>query len=181
MNAQRATRETSTATDDMSTIAALTSALRVICIANQLRLHRESLTVTRPPHRDVEVDFAGRVPFGFAFTEGHEATFHVPAGHRYVIEQMSVSCWATNQPTDLQLLTRSPHMFRQMTVACGMVAPSGHEMPDAGAAAPIQVNGSTSNTLLFSNGKSHSSSTVPPQTYVQLWGYLEPVFDAEVA
>jgi hypothetical protein len=177
MKAQRANRETTTVTDDIRSIAALTLALRVIFIANQLKLYRERLTVTRPPQRDVELDFAGQVPFGFAFTEGHEATFHVPSGYRYVIEQMCVSCWAKDEHIDLQLLTRSPHMFRQMTVACGMEQRTGDQKPDDVAAAPILVGGSTTNTFLFSNGRTHSSPTVPPETYVQVWGYLEPVYD----
>jgi len=177
MKTQRGYRETTTVTDDIRSIAALTLALRVIFIANQLKLYRESLTVTRPPQRDVEVDFAGRVPFGFAFTEGHEATFHVPSGHRYVIEQMCVSCWAKDEHIDLQLLTKSPHMFRQMTVACGMEHRTGDQKPDDVADAPILVGGSTTNTFLFSNGRTHSSPTVPPETYVQVWGYLEPVYD----
>ena len=181
VKAQRAKRETSTVTEDMRNIAVLTLALRVICIANQLKLHRESMTVTRPPHGDVELDFAGRVPFGFAFTEGHEATFHVPSGHRYVIEQLNVSCWTKNQQINLQLLTRSQHIFRQMTMSCGTEERSRDEQPCAYATVPIMVTGSTTNTLLFGDGKTYSSPTVPPHSYVQLWGYLEPVYHTDVS
>ena len=58
MKTQRAKRETSTATEDIRNIAVLTLALRVICIANQLKLHRESMTVTRPPQGEVKLEFS---------------------------------------------------------------------------------------------------------------------------
>jgi len=177
MKSQKARRETTTVIDDTVRVAVLTAALRILCIANQLQLQRQSMTVTRPPECDMPIDFTGAVPFGFAFTEGHEATFHVPSGHRYVIEQISTSNCVANEPEDVQLLTRSPHMFRQMTVA----SRTDHEKPDPGLSAPVVVNGPTANTLLFSNGESHSAAIVPAGTYVQLWGYLEPAYEAEVA
>jgi hypothetical protein len=44
---------------------------------------------------------------------------------------------------------------------------------------PILVQGSTANFFLFSNGEVRGSSTVPPDTCLQVWGYLEPTYDAE--
>jgi hypothetical protein len=181
MEARQARRETTTAIDDTGRIAALTAALRVICIANQLQLSRQSVTVTRPAQRDVQIDFSGREPFGFVFTTGHEAAFHVPSGHRYVIEHVQVSCWAKTEHVDVQLVTRSSHMFRQMSLTAWPKQPSIGETAEAEIPAPILVQGSTANTLLFSDGGTHNSSTVPPETYVQLWGYLEPTCEAEVA
>ena len=108
-------RETDPGTDDIRRITALTVAVRIIFIAHQLKLREQSLTFTRHPKQPVTVDFVERAPFGFAFTAGNEATFRVPSGHRFVIENMHVSCWAKHDQVDVQLVTRSPRMFRQVT------------------------------------------------------------------
>ena len=160
-------------------IASLAAAVRVMCMANHLMLDEQSFTVARHPLRPVEIDFSERQPFGFAFTAGHEATFHVPHGHRFVIEQVNVCCWAQFEHLDVQLLTKSPHMFRQVTLTCWYEQPSLGENCETGTAAPILVHQSTANTFLFSNGDVHSSSTVPRDTYVQVWGYLEPAYEPE--
>ena len=67
------------------------------------------------------------------------------------------------------MVTRSRHMFRQMTLPCGLLPQSDDQLPEMGADSAILVQGSTANTLLFSNSAEHSSTTVPPDTYVQLW------------
>jgi hypothetical protein len=176
MNTQHGNRETPVATEDVRRIVALTAAIRVLCITNQVQLQRQRfITVNRPPQRDVRIDVTGPVPFGFAFTEGHEATFHVPSGHRFVIEQMHIACSSPNQHSDVQLVTRSRHMFRSLTVTDRPHHPESQTGTDD---APMQLLGSSTSTFLFSNGAVHNSSTVPPDTYVQLWGYMEPTDDA---
>lgn len=176
MEAIERSRETDPGIDDICRITALAVAVRVLCIVNQLRLRDQNLVVTRHPKPQVTVDFMERTPFGFAFTTGHEATFRVPSGHRFVIENLHVSCWAKRELLDVQLVTRSPHMFRQVT--CWQEPPPFDEN-SLRMTSPIQVQGSTTNTFLFGNGEWHSSSTVPDDTYLQIWGYLEPVEDAE--
>lgn len=176
MEAIERTRETDPGIDDIRRITALVVALRVLCIVNQLRLRDQHLIVTRHPKPQVAIDFTGRTPFGFAFTAGHEATFRVPSGHRFVIENMNVSCWARHELADVQLVTRSPHMFRQVT--CWQEQPPLDENSQS-ATTPILVQGSTTNTFLFGTGEWHSSSTVPDDTYLQIWGYLEPFEDAD--
>ncbi len=162
--------------EDVRRLTLLAVALRVISIANQSRLQEQSLTVTRAQQPPCEVEFTGRVPFAFAFTEGHEATFRVPTGHRFVIEHVAVSGPAIPS-LDVQMVTRSRHMFRQMSLPCGRGGQPDGPMPELGGSHSILVQGSTNNTLLFSNGVEHSSSTVPPDTYVQMWGCLEPTDD----
>lgn len=159
--------------EDVRRLALLAAALRFISIVNHLRLHEQHLTVTREEQPPVEIEFTGRVPFAFAFTEGREATFHVPNRHRFVIEQVTVSSPVTHG-LDVQMVTRSRHMFRQITLPCGRAGQSDRPTVVAGTDRPILVPGSTANTLLFSNGIEHNSSTVPTDAYVQLWGYLEP-------
>jgi hypothetical protein len=177
MKGKNPNRETPTATEDVRRVAALTAAIRVICIANQVHTLQQRMTVTRAPRPDVEIDFTGRVPFGFAFTEGHEATFHVPYGHRFVIEHMDISC--SSGFVDVQLVTRSRRMFRSLTVTDWLNRAPSPEDVGSSSAAPIQVHGSSASTFMFGNGAVHNSSTVPQDTYVQVWGYLEPAYDAE--
>jgi hypothetical protein len=177
MTGSSTTEENTNAADYVLRVAALAVAMRAICLDNQLRPREQSLYVTHAPQRATEIEFKGQVPFGFAFTEGHEATFRVPSGHRFVIEHITISCWARNGAMEVQMVTRSRHMFRHMTLVSGT-----REQPartfEFGAGASILVHGSTANTLLFNNGMDCSSSTVPPETYVQMWGYLEPTEDA---
>jgi hypothetical protein len=175
MKAIERSRETDPGIDDIRRITALAVAVRVLCIVNQLRLRDQNLVVTRHPKRQVTIDFTERTPFGFAFTAGHEATFRVPSGHRFVIESMHVSCWAKHDLVDVQLVTRSPHMFRQVTCWPGEALPDGNSQSTT---TPILVQESTTNTFLFGTGDWHSSSTVPDDTYLQVWGYLEPFEDA---
>ena len=162
-------RERTLDPEDARRFAMLATALRIIGIVNDLRLQEQRLTVTCAKRQPLEVDFIGQVPFAFAFSEGHEATFRVPNRHRFVIEHVTVSSPAASA-SDVQMVTRSKQMFRQMTLTC---TPT-----ETDTAHPILVPGSTNNTLLFSKGVEHCSSIVPTDTYVQLWGYLEPTDDA---
>ena len=179
MNAIDRNRETEPPCDDIQRIAVLSAALRVICVANQLKLRDQSLMVTRHPRPPVSIDFSEREPFGFVFTEGHEAAFHVPSGHRFVIEHLHVSCGSQPNEWDLQLVTKSRHMFRQVTLTCAPELGLPGENVQKGTPTPIIANESTLNTFLFSNGAAHSSSVVPPESYLQIWGYLEPTYDPE--
>jgi len=170
--------ETSRASDenagleDVLRIAALAAAMRLVCMSNQVGRHQQTLMVSRPPQPATDFDFTGHVPFGFAFTEGHSTPFYVPSGHRFVIEKIAVSCWAAEEIREVQLQTRSRHMFRHMTLWCASELSAQSSNTDESHT--ILVEGSTVNTLLFSYGAGHRSLQVPPDTYVQLWGYLEP-------
>lgn len=179
MNAWHMNRETPIATEDVRSVAALTAAIRVICITNQMRMQRQAITVARPPLHNVQIDLTGRVQVGFAFTEGHKAVFHVPSGHRLVIEHVKLSCWSKHEHVEIHLVTESRHMFRLMWLTSWPEQASLGDNAETGTAVPILVRGSTANTLLFSNGSARGSSTVPPDTYVQVWGYLEATHDGE--
>jgi hypothetical protein len=178
MNTSKAMSEHAKVAEDMLRIAMLAAAVRVVCIDNQTRLQHQALSVTRPPEPTTEIEFTGRVPFGFAFTEGHEATFRVPSGHRFVIEHVSFSCWAVHDSVEVQMVTRSPRMFQHISLASTNDPHLAGSSQRSDVTTPLLVHGSTDNTLLFSNGIERSTSTVPADTYVQMWGYLEPVADA---
>jgi hypothetical protein len=167
MNTSKVMSENATVAQDVLRIAAMAAAMRVICIDNQIRLRQQVLSVTCPPRAASDIEFTGRVPFGFAFTEGKEATFHVPSGHRFVIEQLLVSGADGQEKVDVHLVTRSRRLFQHLSLATG-----------SDVATPIVIHGSTESTLLFRNGIEPSSSIVPPDTYLQMWGYLEPAGDA---
>jgi hypothetical protein len=170
MNTGIAMSEDARVGEDVLRIAALAAAMRVIYTDNELRLRQRSLSVSCPPRPESEIQFTGRVPFGFVFTEGQEATFRVPSGHRFVIENVIVSCDDEHGKAEVHMVTRSRRMFQHLSLESS-----------TNATAPILVHGSTDNTLMFSNRLAGSSSTVPPDTYVQLWGFLEPTEDATSA
>jgi len=153
--------------------ATLAALIELTSAANGLRLHNERLAVTPSCAPTLGLDFTGRQPFGFVFTQGHQAIFNVPSGHRFVIKHLNISSRAENPHLLVQLVTKSPHMFRSLTLCNSteelVIADGGSALP----AAPIQIYGLTANTFLFSNGELKNSSTVPPDTYIQLWGYLE--------
>lgn len=163
MNSSKEVSENARVAEDVLRIAAMAAAMRVVCIDHQIRLRQLCLSVTCPPRPAAEVEFTGRVPFGFAFTEGKEANFRVPSGHRFVIEHLFVSGHDKQENVEVHLVTRSRRMFQHLSLATG-----------AEMTTPIVVHGSTDNTLLFRNRFEPSSSTVPLDTYVQMWGYLEP-------
>ena len=100
----------------------------------------------------------------------------MPSGHRFMIETLHVSCWAKHDLVDVQLVTRSPHMFRQVTCWPGE-APLDETLQST--TTQILVQESTTNTFLFGTGDWHSSATVPDDTYLQIWGYLEPFESAD--
>lgn len=154
-------------------LAALAVLMKLTCTVNGLQLGEERLTVTSLRIQPVELEFTGRQAFSFAFTEGHQATFNVPSGHRFVIEHMNISCWAENPHLFVQLVTKSPHMFRNLTLCTSAAELAGADRYPALPATPIQIQGLTTNTFLFSDGELKNSSTVPPDIYVQIWGYLE--------
>ena len=84
--------------------ALLAAALHAICLANQSQLAGHRLIVSRPPSFDADLDFEGRVPLGFAFSDGHEALFHVPTGHRFVIEHVHVSPGSPEGEIEVQMI-----------------------------------------------------------------------------
>ena len=167
MNTSIDNNENSRVAGELLRIAAMAAAVRVICMDNQVRLHHQALSVTCPPQTASDIEFTGRVPFGFAFTEGKDATFRVPSGHRFAIEHLLVSGADGHEPVDVHMVTRSRWLFQHLSLATG-----------CDVTTPIVIHGSTENTLLFHNGIEPASSKVPRDTYVQMWGYLEPTEDA---
>ena len=61
MRAQSARSEVTLDPEDVRRLALLAAALRVISIVNHLRLHEQSLTVTRAEQPPLEIEFIGRV------------------------------------------------------------------------------------------------------------------------
>ena len=177
MKTQSTTREITMETEDSCHLESLAAALRAIGIVNQVPLHDQGLTITRSGQQPFEIDFSGRVPFGFVFTAGHDATFHVPCGYRFWVEHISVSIPAKHDTMDVQMVTRSRRLFQQVSLRCGGDPGSDSGWPEMGAALPILVQGPTANTLLFSNGMEYGTSIVPSSAYVQMWGCLEPTDD----
>jgi hypothetical protein len=125
-----------------------------------------------------KVEFSGRQPLGFAFTEGNQAIFYVPSRHRFVIENVDILCGADDQDLQVQFITRWSHMYRDITLRRSLDAPDEGKADD-GSAVPIAVNGSSANSFLFSHGESKNSSVVPRDTYIQVWGYLERAYRPE--
>jgi hypothetical protein len=147
--------------------AALTAMTQLMCAVNGLRLHEERLAVTSPIRQTVALEFTGCQPFGFALTQGHQATFNVPSGHRFVIEQLSLSCWADYRYLRVRLETKSPRAFRTITLGCPQESSEPGLSCELFADAPMVVQGFSRSTFLFSNGEVENSATVPPQTYVR--------------
>ena len=162
------------ATRDWGRSAALLAAVHLICAANEVSLREQKLAMSSPPAPAVEIDLESKQPFGFAFTEGHLATFNVPRGHRFVIEHVDVSCWGNGIPLSVHLVSRSPRMYRSVTLECALDRPSADTSCDATSSAAGLAIECSSNTFLFSNDEVQNSSTVPRDTYLQVWGYLEP-------
>jgi hypothetical protein len=142
MTTSKAMSENSRLAADLLRVAAMAAAMRVICADNQVRLRQQCLSVNCPPQPASEIEFTGRVPFGFAFTEGKEATFRVPSGHRFVIEHLFVSVSDGQEDVEVHMVTRSTRLFQHLSLATG-----------SDVTTPIMVRGSTENTLLFRNGR----------------------------
>src|SRR5215471_20444138 len=111
MNTSKAMSQSSRVADDLLRIAAMAAAMRVIYTHNEVRLRQRALSVTCPPPTASDIEFAGRVPFGFAFTEGKEAIFRVPSGHRFVIEHLILSAGAGREKTEVHMVMRSRRIF----------------------------------------------------------------------
>ena len=131
--------------------------------------------VTPPPllaYSDdtVSPDRLRHQPFGVVFVEGQKASFTVPQGRRLIIEYLDIACWGRSPRALVQLTTKSEDMFRNVTVRC-----SDSEGYGVSPTWPVQIKEMTSNTFVFSSGSLRQSPIVPVDTYVQLWGYLEPV------
>lgn len=156
-------------TEEVRHAALLAAALHAICLANQSHLSTHRLTVSRPPAFDADLEFTGQVPVGFAFSDGHEAAFNVPTRHRFVIEHVYVSTGSQVAGIEVQMVTRSKQMFRQMTI--------GSTSNPVEVGTPVVVPGPSANSLLFRNRGQQSSFVVPIGGYVQIWGYLEPAED----
>ena len=175
MNTSNESGERAIAAENVLRIAALAVAVRTSYTDQQPGLHRQGSSFGAPP--TAELDFAGPVPFGFAFTTGHRTPFYVPSKHRFVVEHVSVSCWADGlEVREVQLETRSRNMFRHMTL-WDASEPSANSSSKTERCVNLTLEGSTANTLLFSDGAGNRWLQVPPDTYVQLWGYLEPTED----
>jgi len=113
-----------------------------------------------------------RQPFGLVFQEGQRAAFNLPPRRRFVVEYVKITCWATDPHLLVQLTTQSRTMFRNMTLCSAYEELSG--TCSVTPASPLHLWESTANALLFSYGDRRLSATVPDDTCVQMWGYLEP-------
>jgi hypothetical protein len=167
-------RKKSTAAEDVCHAASLTNAMGIMR-ANECTVPREpGASRSHAQLQPFLFDFIGREPFGFAFTAGREARFRVPAGHRFVVEHVNISCWAKDDHVDVQLVTKSSCRCCNPAAAPSSVDPLPTGEAAVSGAAPIWVQGSSVSTFLFGNTEVHDSPIVPPETYVQVWGYLEP-------
>ena len=176
MTKQSSNHEITMETEDVRHLASMAAALRAVAIANQLPLIEQGITVTRSGQPPLNLDFSGKVPFGFIFTAGYEASFEVPCGYRFWIEHISLSLPSEHDALDVQLATLSEHTIQQVRLryGCDSNATGDTPQPKMGAAVPIMVPASTASSLLFSNGMEYGTTVVPSGSYVQLWGYLEP-------
>jgi hypothetical protein len=155
------------------TSAQLAALVQLLRAAKRSQLRDQRLTATGQSRRPAAIEFVGRQPYGFVFTEDQEASFRVPSGHRFVIQQVNISAWGDNGALSLRLVTTSPRMCRRIPVA-SFPAQSAADDASGAAVTPLVVNGLSANTFLFSDRKLHNSPTVPSDTYLQIWGYLEP-------
>jgi len=167
-------RKKSTAANQMRRATSLMSAMGIMRADGSSVPHDPSLFASRPLLERFLFDCIGREPFGFAFTAGRVARFHVPSGHRFVVEHVDISCWAQDDQLEVQLVTKSSSRCCKLTQPASRSQPSPDGNAGAEAAAPIWMQGSSVSTFVFSNAEVHDSPIVPPETYVQVWGYLEP-------
>ena len=162
-----------TAIAGMCRATSLTEATGIVSPNYYAKPQDRSFTV-RPPFVPFLFDFLGPEPFGFAFTEGQDAKFRVPSRHRFVIEHVNVCCWAKDDHLDVEFVTTWSRTCRNLTSDQSVLQASPCKDPRAQKAEPIWVQGSSLTILLFSNHEVQGSPIVPPDTYVQIWGYLEP-------
>jgi hypothetical protein len=174
MSATERNHETPAAPAAMRRNPSLATAMRIMSHTGPVTTRDHEVAASRPPLVPFLFDFLGREPFGFAFTEGQEAKFRVPSGHRFVIEHVDVCCWAKDDHLDVEFVTTSSRRYCNVASGRSLLQASTCEGNTAHACEPIWVQGSSVTTFLFSNGELQDSSTVPPDTYVQVWGYLEP-------
>ena len=175
MKTQIARKRSPMTGDRIGELAELSARIRLLCAANPLQPRNRSLTAQGPWGEPVEIEFIDRQPYGFVFTEGQEASFRVPSGHRFVIEQVSVTSCGDSEALSMRLISMSPRIYRSIEVTC-LSEPSKDDAASGVAATPLVVNGLSANTLLFSDRKVHDSTTVPADTYLQIWGHLEPSY-----
>ncbi len=117
-------------------------------------------------------DAPTRQPFGLVFQEGQRAAFNLPIGRRFIVEYVKITSWGPTPHLLVQLTTQSQSMFRNMMLCSAYEDLTG--ACTVTPASPLHLWESTANTLLFSYGDVRHSATVPADTCVQMWGYLEP-------
>ena len=117
-------------------------------------------------------DAPARQPFGLIFQEGQRAAFNLPPGRRFIVDYVKITCWGATPHLLVQLTTQSHSMFRNMMLCSAYEELSG--VCTVTPASPLHLWEATANTLLFSYGDVRHSATVPDDTCVQMWGYLEP-------
>jgi len=117
-------------------------------------------------------DIAAHQPFGLVFQEGQRAAFNLPPGRRFIVEYVKITCWGPTPHLLVQLTTQSQSMFRNMMLCSAYEDLSG--VCTVTPASPLHLWEATANTLLFSFGDVRHSASVPADTCVQMWGYLEP-------
>jgi hypothetical protein len=115
-----------------------------------------------------------RQPFGLVFQEGQRAAFSLPAGRRFVVEYLKITSSRSDPHLLVQLTTESQSMFRNLTLCSAFDELSSYGGFAVTVAAPVQIWEATTNTLLFTYGDRRYSAIVPADTFVQMWGYLEP-------
>jgi len=88
MKVQEGHIESTTAIAGMGRATSLTEAMGIVSPNHSSKPQDQSFTVHQPLVPFL-FDLLGPEPFEFAFTEGQEAKFRVPSGHRFVIEHVT--------------------------------------------------------------------------------------------
>jgi hypothetical protein len=173
MKAHETNIESTTAVGDIYRATSMAEAMGITFPDCSSQPQEHGLTA-RWPMAPFQFDFLGREPFGFVFTEGRQAKFRVPSGHRFVIEHADICCWAKDDHLDVEFITTSSRTYCNRIPERSLLQAPPCEGGMASASEPIWVQGSSITTYLFTTHEVHGSSIVPPDTYVQVWGYLEP-------
>lgn len=156
-------------------LAELPVCIRMMSAANGAPPRKQGSTAQGAWGEPVEIEFIDRQPYLFVFTGGQEASFRVPSGHRFVIERVNVASWGDDGALSMRLVSLSPLVYRSIEITC-LSEPSADDVASDVTATPIVLNGSSANSFQFSDRKVHGSPAVPADTYLQIWGYLEPSY-----
>lgn len=165
---------TKTASNRLSRVASLAALLMLLCFAGGAWAQSPPVTVTNTVVFPVFTQ-GTHLPVEYHFGPGQIASIAaVPYGSRLVIHHVNIQTWSSG-PWFIELVGTGPGgVYTNTAFLLSPIAfPGGRSFGVVSSTGKIFALTGTAFQFNFSNSTTNNTTTVPANTWVEVWGFIE--------